>query len=182
MDHDTIDNITYDELHIGQSARLARTLGKEDIVAFAVVSGDINPAHLDPDYACQTAFHGVVAHGMWSAALISRLLGTALPGPGTIYLAQTLQFLRPVHLGDELRVTATVTAKDDSSGHVTLDCEIRNQGGALVLTGVATVLAPAVKVRWPRARAAQLTRTAPAALAMLLARYDTGLPPHSTPP
>lgn len=182
MDKDTIDNITYDELRVGQSARLVRTLAEQDIVAFAAVSGDINPAHLDPDYASQGALHGVVAHGMWCAALISQLLGTALPGPGTIYLAQTLQFLRPARIGDELRVTATVTAKDDTNGHVTLDCQIRNQGGALVLTGVATVLAPAVKVRWPRARLAQLTRTASAALAGRLAQYHSGQPAHPVPP
>lgn len=168
MEHsdDTLDNITYDELRVGQSARLARTLGQQDILAFAAVSGDINPAHLDPDYADQTALHGVVGHGMWSAALISRLLGTTLPGPGTIYLSQTLEFLRPVRIGDELRVTATVTTKDDTSRHVVLACEIKNQSGALVLTGVATVLAPTVKVRWPRARLSQLTLTpaqAPAA-------------------
>lgn len=181
---DTIDNITYDELRVGQSARLARTLGKEDILAFAAVSGDINPAHLDPDFADHTLFHGVVGHGMWSAALISRLLGTTLPGPGTIYLSQTLNFLRPVRIGDELRVTATITAKDDANRHVVLDCEIRNQSGAMVLTGVATVLAPAVKVRWPRARLAQLTLTpaqAPAAHhAQLFACAATTLPAPPT--
>ncbi|MYM76240.1 enoyl-CoA hydratase, partial [Duganella sp. FT134W] len=158
-DDDTIANVTYDELTIGQSARLTRRLGREDILAFAAVSGDVNPAHVDPEYADHTLFHGVIAHGMWSAALISRLLGTALPGPGTIYLAQTLQFLKPVRIGDELRVTATVRARDDASHHVELDCEIKNQSGAVVLTGVATVLAPGVKVRRPRARLPQLTLT-----------------------
>ncbi|MFS2138745.1 bifunctional enoyl-CoA hydratase/phosphate acetyltransferase [Duganella sp. Dugasp56] len=153
---DTIQNITYDELSVGQNARLSRRLTKEDILAFAAVSGDVNPAHVDPEYADHTLFHGVIAHGMWGAALISRLLGTALPGPGTIYLAQTLQFLKPVRIGDELRITATVTAKDDVNKHVLLDCEIKNQTGAVVLTGVATVIAPGEKVRRPRAQLPQL--------------------------
>ena len=147
---DLIENITYDELQVGQSARLSRTLGKDDIAAFAAVSGDVNPAHVDPEYADKTLFHGVIAHGMWGAALISRLLGTVLPGPGTIYLSQTLQFLKPVRIGDELRITATVTAKEETKKHVLLDCEIKNQNGAVVLTGVATVIAPTAKVRRPR--------------------------------
>jgi phosphate acetyltransferase len=153
---DIIENITYDELAIGQTARLCRTLTKDDIVAFAAVSGDINPAHVDPEYADHTLFHGVIAHGMWGAALISRLLGTSLPGPGTIYLAQTLQFLKPVRIGDELRITATVMAKDDVKKHVLLNCEIKNQTGAVVLTGVATVIAPSEKVRRPRPQLPQL--------------------------
>lgn len=147
---DFIENITYDELQVGQCARLSRTLNKDDISAFAAVSGDVNPAHVDPEYAGHTLFHGVIAHGMWGAALISRLLGTCLPGPGTIYLAQTLQFLKPVRVGDELRITATVTAKEPVKKHVLLDCEIKNQTGAVVLTGVATVIAPSEKVRRPR--------------------------------
>ena len=147
---DIIENITYDELRVGQSASLSRTLSAADIAAFAAVSGDVNPAHVDPGYADHTLLHGVVAHGMWSAALISQLLGNSLPGPGTIYLAQTLQFLKPVRIGDQLRVSATVTAKNDAKKHVLLDCEIRNQSGDVVLTGVATVSAPVEKVCRPR--------------------------------
>lgn len=140
---DILENVTYDELQVGQTAQLRRTLGAADIAAFAVVSGDFNPAHIDPDYASHTPFHGVVAHGMWSAALISRLLGTCLPGPGTIYLAQTLQFLKPVRIGDVLDITATVVTKDPTRKRVQLDCRIINQDGA-------TVIAPADKVRRPR--------------------------------
>jgi phosphate acetyltransferase len=108
-----IENVTYDELFVGQSARLLRTLTLEDIQAFAAVSGDTNPAHLDPEYANDTMFHGVIAHGMWGGALISALLGTKFPGPGTIYLQQDLHFSRPVRIGDTLAVVATVTSKDD---------------------------------------------------------------------
>jgi len=147
---DIIENITYAELSVGQSARLCRTLTENDIAAFAAVSGDINPAHVDTEYADHTLFHGVIAHGMWGAALISRLLGTVLPGPGTIYLGQTLKFLKPVRIGDELRITATVASKEDEKKHVTLDCEIKNQNGAVVLSGLATVIAPTEKVRRPR--------------------------------
>jgi len=149
-DRDTIENFTFDELTVGQSARATRALSGDDITAFALVSGDVNPIHLDPEYAGHTQFHGVIAHGMWSAALISRLLGTELPGPGAIYLAQTLQFHRPVHIGDELHASVSVASKDPLNGHVVLDCEIANQTGAIVLTGVATVIAPLEKLRLPR--------------------------------
>ena len=97
-----IENVTYDELSVGQSARLLRTLSVADIQAFAAVSGDTNPAHLDPEYANETLFHGVIAHGMWGGALISALLGTEFPGPGTIYMDQELHFTKPVRVGDQL--------------------------------------------------------------------------------
>ena len=144
--HDTttpewIENITYDELTIGQSARLLRTLTLADIQAFAAVSGDTNPAHMNPAYAEETLFHGVIAHGMWGGALISALLGTQFPGPGTIYLEQVLHFTKPVRIGDTLAVTATVTGKDDAKKRVELDCQVVNQKGDRVLHGTARVLA-----------------------------------------
>lgn len=112
-DLDIIENITYDELSIGQSATLTRSLTLDDVRAFAAVSGDINPAHLDAAYAEQTIFHGVIGHGMWGGSLISAVLGTQFPGPGTIYLNQDLDFTKPVRIGDTLHVTVTVVAKDD---------------------------------------------------------------------
>ena len=150
-DTDFIENLTYDELNVGQSARLIRTLTLADIQAFAAVSGDTNPAHLDPDYANDTLFHGVIAHGMWGGALISALLGTQFPGPGTIYLQQDLHFSRPVRIGDTLSVSVTITAKDDAKKRVDLDCEVLNQNAERVLYGSARVLAPTQKVRRPRA-------------------------------
>lgn len=147
---DLIENLTYAELSIGQSARLIRTLTLADIQAFAAVSGDTNPAHLDPEYANDTLFHGVIAHGMWGGALISALLGTQFPGPGTIYLQQDLHFARPVRIGDTLTVTVTVTAKDDVKKRVDLDCSVLNQNAERVLFGSARVLAPTQKVRRPR--------------------------------
>lgn len=149
-DTDLIENLTYDELSVGQSAKLLRTLTLADIQAFAAVSGDTNPAHLDPAYANDTLFHGVIAHGMWGGALISALLGTQFPGPGTIYLQQDLHFSRPVRIGDTLTVTVTITAKDDVKKRVDLDCEVINQNAERVLYGSARVLAPTQKVRRPR--------------------------------
>ena len=108
QDIEWLENVTYDELSVGQSARLLRTLTQADIQAFAAVSGDTNPAHLNAEYANDTLFHGVIAHGMWGGALISALLGTEFPGPGTIYLEQNLKFVKPVRIGDTLTVTATV--------------------------------------------------------------------------
>ncbi len=144
-------NLTFDELAIGQSGSLSRMLTMEDIRDFARVSGDVNPAHLDPDYAASTPFKQVIGHGLWSGALISCLLGTRFPGPGTIYLEQTLKFHRPVHLGDTVTVTLTVRDKDERRKRVVLDCVVSNQDGATVVSGQATVLAPTVKVirDWP---------------------------------
>lgn len=153
---DLIENLTYDELSVGQSARLMRTLSLADIQAFAAVSGDTNPAHLDPDYANDTLFHGVIAHGMWGGALISALLGTQFPGPGTIYLQQDLHFSRPVRIGDTLTVKVTVSAKDDVKKRVELDCEVINQHAERVLYGSARVIAPSQKVRRPRASVPQI--------------------------
>jgi len=147
---DFVENHTFDELQIGQSARLLRTLTLHDIQAFAAVSGDTNPAHLNAEYASDTLFHGVIGHGMWSGALISALLGTQFPGTGTIYLDQALHFSRPVRIGDTLTVSATVTAKDEQKKVVEMACQAVNQKGETVVSGIARVLAPTHKVRMPR--------------------------------
>ncbi|MGQ9369431.1 bifunctional enoyl-CoA hydratase/phosphate acetyltransferase [Azospirillum sp. ST 5-10] len=141
-----MENVTYDELHLGRSASLEHTVTRRDIVLFAAVSGDVNPAHLDQEYADASMFHGVIAHGMLSAGFISAVLGTTLPGPGTIYLSQDLRFCRPVKPGDRITVTVTVVAKDDEKKRVTLDCRCVNQGGKDVVTGTALVIAPVDKI------------------------------------
>jgi phosphate acetyltransferase len=151
-----IENITYDELSIGQSATLKRTLTLDDVRAFAAVSGDFNPAHLDPAYANQTLFHGVIGHGMWAGSLISAVLGTHFPGPGTIYLHQDLDFTKPVRIGDALEVTVTVITKDDLKKRVELQCEVRNQHDEVVLRGMARVMAPVQKVKRPKVSAPQI--------------------------
>ena len=168
---DLVENTTFDELTVGQTASLVRTLTLQDIQAFAAVSGDTNPAHLDPAYAADTLFHGVIAHGMWSGALISGLLGTEFPGPGTIYVDQELHFQRPVHVGDTLVVKATVRAKNPANQQVELDCDVSNQRGERVLHGLARVVAPTRKLKLPRVTAPRIQLYDPEArLKELLAR------------
>jgi len=144
-----IENKTWEELKVGDSAELERTLRKQDIELFAVLSGDVNPAHVDEDFAKSDAFHKVIAHGMWGGALISAVLGTELPGPGTIYVDQTLHFKKPVGIGDTIKVRVTVREKH-AGNRVTLDCACLNQDGEVVVEGQALVLAPILKVRRPR--------------------------------
>jgi phosphate acetyltransferase/phosphate butyryltransferase len=141
-----IENRTFDELQIGDSASVARTLTYKDIELFAIMSGDINPAHVDREFAKSDMFHRVVAHGMWGGALISTVLGTELPGPGTIYLGQTLRFHRPVGLGDTVTVTVKVAQKDSAKHRVTFDCAATNQRGEIAIDGVAEVIAPTEKI------------------------------------
>ncbi len=142
----TVRNRTFDEIAVGDSASIECTLSKEDIELFAVLSGDANPQHLDADFAASTRFHGVIAQGMLSGALVSAVLGTRLPGPGTIYLGQTLKFLAPVRIGDRLRVSVTVSARDEAKKHLTLACTCVNQDGTTVLDGEAEVLAPTERI------------------------------------
>ena len=137
-----MQNYIYQELYVGQTAQLCRTVTQSDIESFAAVSGDTNPAHLDPDYAKNTVFHRVIAHGMWLGSLISALLGTQLPGPGTIYLQQELHFKHPVYIGDTLLVRVTVVAKENHNHHIKLACEVINQHKQIVVSGTATVLPP----------------------------------------
>lgn len=152
-----LENYPYDNIVVGQAARLVRTLTLADIQAFAAVSGDTNPAHLDPEYANATLFHGVIGHGMWGGSLISSLLGTVFPGPGTIYLEQNLHFSRPVRIGDTLNVTVTCISKQDDKKTVELDCLLVNQKGDRVLYGVAKVMAPTEKLRMPRIHAPHIS-------------------------
>ena len=145
-----IENRTYEEIQPGDSATGRRTLSMQDIQLFAIVSGDVNPAHLDPEYARGSMFGEVVGHGLWGGALISSVLGNELPGPGTIYVSQSLRFSRPVKVGDTLTVTVTCTRKADDRKRVFFDCVCANQHGKTVISGEAEVVAPTVKVRLPR--------------------------------
>lgn len=146
-----IENRPFDEIAVGDTAQIVRTLTAQDIDAFAVVSGDVNPAHVDAEFAQGDIFHKVVAHGMWGGALISNVLGTQLPGPGTIYLNQSLTFHQPVGIGDTVTVQVCVTKKDADKKHLTLACTCTNSAGTDVITGEAAVIAPYKKVRRPRA-------------------------------
>lgn len=146
-----IRNRTFDEIAVGDSASIQRTLTAQDIQLFAVLSGDVNPQHLDAEFAASTRFHGVIAHGMWGGALISAVLGTRLPGPGTVYLGQSLKFLRPVRVGDTLTVTVTVVARDETKKRLTLACACVNQAAEAVIEGEASVLAPTERIERPAA-------------------------------
>ncbi|PZO01410.1 MAG: enoyl-CoA hydratase [Hyphomicrobiales bacterium] len=150
MDQTIIKNRTFDEIAIGESASLVRIVGRDDIDLFAAVSGDENPAHLDAVFAATDLFGHIVAHGMWTAALVSAVLGTRLPGPGTIYLGQDLRFRKPVSPGDTITVTVSVQEKRPEKRIVLLDTRCTNQGGEEVLTGTATVIAPDHAIEWPR--------------------------------
>ncbi len=151
MTETVLRNRTFDELAIGDTASLMRVVGRDDIDLFAAVSGDVNPAHLDAAFASTDMFGHVVAHGMWTGALVSAVLGAKLPGPGTIYLEQDIRFRRPVFPGDTVTVTVTVKEKRPARRIVLLDTVATNQRGEEVLTGVATVIAPEKSIEWPRA-------------------------------
>ncbi len=124
---------------LGARAKRTRTITEEDIVRFADVSGDHNPLHLDAAYAAQTLFGERVAHGFLTASLISAVIGNDLPGPGTIYLGQTLKFLAAVHIGDTVTVSVEVIAVREEKQLLTLRTDCINQHGTPVLTGEATV-------------------------------------------
>lgn len=151
-----LENRTFNDIRTGDTARLVRTLKESDIAAFAAVSGDINPAHLDAEFARHSMFHGVVGHGMWTASMISTLLGTRLPGPGTVYLSQDLHFREPVRIGDVLTADVTVLEKHAKGHVVVLACRIFNQAGRVVVDGVARVMAPQEKVRLQAAHMPQI--------------------------
>jgi len=142
-----IENRTFDDINVGDSAHMIRHLTRRDIELFAVVSGDINPAHLDETYARTDRFHGIIAHGLLSGAFISAVLGTKLPGTGTIYLKQDLQFLKPVRPKDIIDVSVTVVHKDLTTKRIVFDCKCTNQDGQDVVVGQAHVIAPSEKIR-----------------------------------
>lgn len=144
---DFLENHPFAEIRVGDTASLSRSVTNREIQLFAAVSGDVNPAHVDALYAKSSRFHGIIAHGMLGASLISTLLGTRFPGPGTIYLGQTLRFLKPVHVGDTLSVTVTVISLDAAKHRLLLDTRCTNQAGDLVIDGQADVMAPIEKMR-----------------------------------
>ena len=171
-----IENRTFDEICVGDTASLQRTLTPRDIQLFAVMSADVNPAHVDPEYAKSSLFHEVIAHGLWGGSLISTVLGTLYPGPGTVYIDQTLHFSRPVTIGDTLTVSVTVKEKFERTRHVILDCRCANQDGHTVIRGTAEVLAPTEKVKRPRAQLPEVRLHDTAGRYRLLIERAKGLP------
>ncbi len=147
-----IENRTFSEIQIGDSATLQKTLAFEDVNLFALASGDINPTHIDVDFVKTTAHHKLTGHAMWSGALFSNLLGTQLPGPGTVYRGQMLKFHRPVALGETIKVTITAIEKQEKDHIVTFDCRCSNAHDEkdVICTGTAEVFAPVEKVQRER--------------------------------
>lgn len=153
---DILENTTYDELQEGDSATYARTLTEDELVLFAAVSGDVNPVHLDPEYAATTVYQERIAHGMWSGSLVSAALATVLPGPGSIYREQSLTFKRPVRLGDTVTVNLKVIRKARQN-LVFFSCDVRNQNGEQIAVGDAKVIAPTQKMSVPKPRLPGIT-------------------------
>lgn len=135
---------TIDEISVGMTATYAKTVTEADIDAFADISGDRNPVHMDEVYAETTMFKGRIAHGMLSAAFISTVFGTRLPGPGAIYLSQNLKFRAPVRIGDTVEAKVTVTAVDPERRRVTFDtvCTVADK---VVVDGEALLMVPGAR-------------------------------------
>ena len=133
---------TMDQIKLGDSAAFTKTVTETDIILYAGVSGDFNPAHMDAESAKSSMFGQRIAHGMLSAGFISNVLGTQVPGPGTIYMGQELRFVKPVFIGDTVTATVTVTERIEEKNRLKLDTVVTNQRGEAVITGTATVMPP----------------------------------------
>jgi 3-hydroxybutyryl-CoA dehydratase len=131
----------FEDLSVGMTETLAKTIASSDVVGFAQLTGDRNPVHLSEHFAAKTTFGGRVAHGLYTASLISAVLGTRLPGPGAIYISQTLNFRAPVRIGDRVDVTVTVAEliPERQRARLTCVCKVEND---IVLDGEALVKVP----------------------------------------
>ena len=136
--------ITINEMKIGDSASFTKTVTDTDVYMFAGITGDFNPAHVNQVEAEKGMFGKRIAHGMLSAGFISAVLGTMLPGPGTIYMGQELRFTKPVAIGDTITATVTVAEMIIEKNRVILDTVCTNQNGEIVIKGKATVMPPKV--------------------------------------
>jgi 3-hydroxybutyryl-CoA dehydratase len=131
----------FEDLAVGMEASYAKKISNEDVLAFAELSGDTNPVHLDDAYAAQTMFKQRIAHGFLTASLISTVLGTKLPGPGCIYLSQSLKFRAPVMIGDEVVATAKITSLDAEKGRAVIATQCAVNGKS-VIDGEALMMVP----------------------------------------
>jgi len=139
-----LKSYTYDEIEIGQSASVTKTISEYDVYAYAGITGDLNPAHINAPYAEGTFFKTRIAHGMLTASFISTVLGMYLPGPGAILISNTVNFLAPVRIGDTITAVCEVVEKLDK-GKIKLKSTITNQNGEVVMTGEGLVSAPKPK-------------------------------------
>jgi 3-hydroxybutyryl-CoA dehydratase len=133
--------LLFDDLKVGMKERLRKTIAASDVVGFAQLTGDRNPIHLSEHFAARTSFGGRIAHGLYTAGLISAVLGTRLPGPGAIYISQTLNFRAPVRIGDTVTVTVTVAELMPEKSRARLSC-VCKVGRDVVLDGEALVKVP----------------------------------------
>lgn len=145
-----LENFTFDELSVGQRASYTRTITERDVRMFATVSGDVNPVHLDEEFAKGTQFKTRIAHGMFTAGLISAAIAMEMPGPGSIYLGQNLRFERPVRIGDTITIELTITEKTEGKNFVQIETIGRNQDGKTVVSGSANIMPPKEKMRIER--------------------------------
>ncbi|SEQ82003.1 3-hydroxybutyryl-CoA dehydratase [Virgibacillus subterraneus] len=133
---------SYMNFEIGQSAQFSRTVTETDFIMFAGLSGDYNPIHIDQEYAESTFFGGRISHGLLTASMLSRLLGMHLPGPGSIYVSQSLTFTKPVYIGDTITAYAEVININEDSRLLILQTTCRNQIGSTVLDGEGVMKLP----------------------------------------
>lgn len=136
---------TIDQIKVGDSAEFAKTVSESDIYTFAGISGDLNPAHINEAYAKDTFFKTRIAHGMFIGGFISTVVGTLLPGPGTIYREQTLNFLAPVYFNDTVTARAEVTELIEEKNKIALKTTVTNQDGVVVIEGRAVVHPPRIE-------------------------------------
>lgn len=139
----------FEDLSLGMTERLTKTVASSDVVGFAQLTGDRNPIHLSEHFAAKTSFRTRIAHGLYTASLISAVLGTRLPGPGAIYISQTLNFRAPVKIGDTVVVSVTVAEliAEKSRARLACLCEV---DGEVVLDGEAVVKVPSEKAKGKR--------------------------------
>lgn len=144
----------FEDLQVGQTAKFGKTITEADIVLFAAVTGDTNPMHLNEEFARQSRFGERIAHGMLAAGLITKVMGTQLPGPGTIYMSQSLRFRAPVRIGDTVTATVEITALHPEKHRATLRtvCTVK---GEPVLEGEALVAVPSRAALAARVEAAE---------------------------
>ena len=138
----------FEDLSVGMTESLAKTIASSDVVGFAEVTGDRNPIHLSEHFAARTSFGTRIAHGLYTASLISAVLGTRLPGPGAVYISQTLNFRAPVKIGDTVEVTVTVAELEPKRRRARLACTCQ-VGGEVVLDGEALVKVPSAESARP---------------------------------
>lgn len=141
-----LQSYTFDELPVGKRATYTRTVTEKDIQLFAVVSGDVNPLHLDAEFAKHTQFGERIAHGMMTGAIVSAAFVMVLTGPGAIYRSQSLRFRRPVKIDDTITVHLEIIERNEEKKVLTVDCNCINQHGESVAKGIAEIIAPPEKI------------------------------------